>query len=214
MNSVRCVILGGGGHARVLLDTLSANKKVCVEGILDKGKEHGDVGGIPVLGSDDLIPGLVAGGVSHFVIGMGSVKMTDRRQALYKLAANAGLTPLVVIAASAEVSTRAEIGYGAQILFRAVVNAGARVGLNTIVNTGAIIEHDCCVEDHVHIATGAILCGDAHIGFQTHVGAGAIVKQGIRIGSRCTIGAGAVVVRDVADGECVAGVPARRIDQR
>ena len=61
----------------------------------------------------------------------------------------------------------------------------------------------------MHIAPGAHLAGGVQVGAGSHIGLGASVIEGIRIGAGCLIAAGAVVVRDVADGQRVAGVPAR-----
>ncbi|WP_262422983.1 acyltransferase [Brevundimonas denitrificans] len=41
------------------------------------------------------------------------------------------------------------------------------------------------------------------------IGLGARVLPGVRIGAWAVVGAGAVVMKDVADGQTVAGVPAR-----
>ena len=40
-----------------------------------------------------------------------------------------------------------------------VINACTQIGQNVIINTGSIIEHDCDIRDHVHIASGAVLAG-------------------------------------------------------
>ncbi len=47
------------------------------------------------------------------------------------------------------------------------------------------------------------------IGRNVWVGGGAILMPGVTIGDNATIGAGSVVTKDVADGETVAGNPAR-----
>lgn len=78
-----------------------------------------------------------------------------------------------------------------------------------IVNTRAIVEHDCLVENHAHIASGAVLCGNVSVGEGAHVGAGSVVRQGLRIGLRAVIGAGAAVVCNVPEEAVFAGVPAR-----
>ena len=47
------------------------------------------------------------------------------------------------------------------------------------------------------------------IGDHTFIGANSVALMGVTIGSRCVIGAGSVVTRDVPDGMCASGVPAR-----
>ncbi len=206
-----CLILGGGGHAKVLLDVLQASKLGKRLAILDSDpKIHGQLlDGVPVLGGDELLPELANAGVKFFAVGVGSVGDSRLRERLFKKGISSGLNALSIVAPSAIVSSRTLIGEGCQLLPASVVNTGARLGVNVIVNTGAIVEHDCVVGEHAHLATGARLCGGVQVGVCAHIGAGAVVRQGIKIGERAVIGAGAAVVKDVPPGAIVAGVPAQ-----
>jgi sugar O-acyltransferase (sialic acid O-acetyltransferase NeuD family) len=209
----RCVILGGGGHARVLIDCLRESGLVGIEGVLDPDSSlHGrKILDVPVLGGDDLLGGMAAGGVTHFVVGLGGVGDNRPRKRLFELGCSCRLTPLTVRHPSAVVSRWASISPGCQLLPGSIVNACAVLGKNVIVNSGAIVEHDCVVGDHAHIATGARLASTVRVGIGAHIGAGATVRQSIRIGDGAIVGAGAVVVKDVGAGVVVAGVPARPI---
>jgi sugar O-acyltransferase (sialic acid O-acetyltransferase NeuD family) len=214
--SPRCVILGGGGHACVLIDCIRESGLSEIEGILEadsslRGRKVLDV---LVLGGDELLRGLAAGGVTHFVVGLGGVGDNGPRRRLFELGCSCRLIPLTVRHPSAMVSRWATIGRGCQLLPGSIVNAGAALGKNVIVNSGAIVEHDCDVGDHVHIATGARLASTVRVGMGAHVGASATVRQCIRIGTGVIVGAGAVVVKDVEPGAVVAGVPARSIRQK
>lgn len=84
-----------------------------------------------------------------------------------------------------------------QVMPGAVINYGAMVRENTIINTAAVVEHDCDVGAHCHIAPNATLCGGVKVGELTHIGAGSVVLQGITIGSNCVVGAGSVVTKDM-----------------
>jgi len=95
------------------------------------------------------------------------------------------------------------------MLLRASLTGKFYLGVNVIINSGAVVEHDCVVGDHVHVATGAHLAGAVRIGAGAHIGIGATVKQGIAIGANAVVGAGAVVVKDVLPDTLVVGVPAR-----
>jgi len=207
----RCVILGGGGHARVLIDCLQASGLAQPYAILDsdpskKGKELLDV---PILGGDELLPELRKQGVTHFVVGLGSTGDSRPRQRLFEWGLSHHLEPLTVIHPSAVCSKGASIGRGSQLFPRSIVNSGSKIGENVIVNSGAIVEHDCMIDDHTHIATGAQLASTVRVGKGAHIGIGASVKQGITIGEGAIVGAGAVVVKDVELHTVVAGVPAR-----
>jgi len=206
-----CVLIGGGGHARVIIDALQASGDPRPLGILDAAPEllGTTVFGVPVYGDDTLLPDLVKRGTSHFIVTVGSIGDARLRSTLFERARALGLEAVTVRHPSAVVSPWATIGPGVQLLPAAVVNAGARIGENVIVNSGAIVEHDCTIGDHVHIATGARLASSVNIGTGAHIGAGAVLRQGITVGSRAVIGAGAVVVKDVPADTVVAGNPAR-----
>lgn len=212
----RCVILGGGGHAAVLIDALEAAGEVAVHGILDRNPAlwNTRLYGHPVLGADELLAGLARGGIEAFVVGVGSVTRNPQRRRLYALALDAGLQPCAVRHPSAVVSPRASVGRGSVILAGAIVNAGARIGENVIVNSGAIIEHECEVGDHVHVASGARLSGGVRVAAEAFIGAGATLKQQVTIGEGAVVGAGSVVLRDVAPACVVVGAPARRLPKR
>lgn len=211
----RCVILGGGGHGRMVLTCLLDAGGVRVEGFLDpdEGLWSKEIAGVPVLGGDDRLRDLAERGIDSFVVGLGDVSGPTARQRLYDVARGIGLAPLTVVHPSVLLATDVRLGAGCQVMPRAVINTGARLGIQALVNTAAVLEHDCVVGDHVHVASGAVLAGGVIIDDGALVGAGATVIPGIRVGAGSVVGAGAVVIRDVAPDETVVGVPARPIDR-
>ncbi len=211
-----CVMFGSGGHARVLMDCLRESGQADVRIILDADRSlwRKKVSGALIIGGDRFIKKVAGRGVTHFVVGMGAARSNALRQRLFRLGLSAKLVPLTVKHPTAICSTRAWIGAGSQLLPRSVVNAGAILGRNVIVNTGAIVEHDCRILDHVHVATGAKLAGAVKVGEGAFIGAGATVRQGIRIGKKAVVGAGAVVVKNVPANAVVAGVPAHILSER
>jgi sugar O-acyltransferase (sialic acid O-acetyltransferase NeuD family) len=206
MTSARIVVLGGGGHALVVIDTLQCAGSD-VAGIVAPAPVEAILG-VPYLGSDDF---LLARGNERVRLanGMGSIDASGARAALFERFIAAGFEFVQVIHPSATVARSARTGAGVQILAGAVVQPGAILGRNVIVNTRASVDHDCVVGDHVHVAPGVTLSGGVVIGAGAHVGTGAVVLQGRTIGARAVVGAGAVVERDVPAGAVVVGVPAR-----
>ncbi len=215
LDTARIVLIGGGGHARVLVDALRAGGETGAIAVLDtdqrrKGEMLLDAS---IVGGDEMLAALVSQGTRFFAIAVGGTRNNAPRAALYRRAIELGLEPLTIIHPKAIVSPWAVIGAGCQILAAAVVNAGATLGSNVIVNTGAIVEHDCRIGDHVHIATGARLASTVTVGDGAHIGAGCVVRQLITIGEESVVGAGAVVVKNVSAATVVAGVPAKELSQ-
>jgi sugar O-acyltransferase (sialic acid O-acetyltransferase NeuD family) len=204
------VVLGGGGHARVLIDCLQRNSAVRVYAVLDPNSVLWGTTclGVPIRGGDDQLDDLVREGVSFFVVGFGGTANNSPRRRIFELGRRHRLQPLTVIHPSVVCSTWATIGPGCQLLPGCIINAGAILGVNVTVNTGAIVEHDCRVGDHVHVATGARLAGGVIVGDGAHVGAGSVIRQSIMIGEGALVGAGAVVVKDIEPGQVVVGNPA------
>lgn len=208
-----CVILGGGGHARVLIDCLQLSGAAQIYGVLDPERERWGqtLQGVPILGGDDLLVEMAERGVEYFAIGLGGSGDNRPRRRLFDLASSFGLRPVSVYHPTAIISPHAVIDAGCQLLPGSIVNAGAQLGVNVIVNSGAIVEHDCVIEAHVHIATGAKLASTVRVADGAHIGAGATVRQCVTIGAGAIVGAGAVVVNDVPPGVVVVGVPARTL---
>lgn len=203
--------IGAGGHAKVVIDILKLGRRYDVVGLLDPRAElHGGaVMGVNVLGDDLLLESLLARGIRHVFIGVGSTASAGPRERLYRELRGRGFAVVSAVHPRAVVSGAAVVGDGVTIGPGAIVNAAARLGENVIINSGAIVEHDCVVGDHAHIATGAHLASTVTVGRGAHVGVGAAVRQCIRIGDGAVVGAGAAVVADVPDATVVVGVPAR-----
>jgi UDP-perosamine 4-acetyltransferase len=210
------VLIGGGGHAAVVLEAIRASGMVDPQGVLDAdpARRGGALFGVPIVGGDGEWPALVVRGIRRFVSAIGSTGDTSVRRRVFEQMVAQGGVGLTIRHPTAVVAPSAQLGAGCQILAGAIVNTGASIGRNVIVNTGAIVEHDCRIGDHVHLATGCRLAGGVTIGEGTHVGIGATVIQGIKIGRDAVIAAGAVVIRDVADRAIVGGVPAAELEGR
>jgi sugar O-acyltransferase (sialic acid O-acetyltransferase NeuD family) len=206
-----CVVLGGGGHAKVVLETLKLSRPrlKCVVVDQDCSLWGRQILGVSIVGGDADLGEWLSKGYLHFVVGVGGIGNNSLRRRLFDLAISCGLAPVSVVHPSAIVSSWAKIGDGVQLMASCVVNVGASLGNNSIINSGAVIEHDCVIEDHVHVATGARLAGNIRVGSSAHIGIGAVLKQGVTIGNGAIVGAGAVVVKDVPEHVTVIGVPAR-----
>jgi sugar O-acyltransferase (sialic acid O-acetyltransferase NeuD family) len=208
---IQCIIFGGGGHAKVVIDCLKAGGSGVSSAILDQNRSlwGQQVMGVPVLGDESLLEQLVSKGARFFVVAIGSVGDSRIRRQIFEKGLAHNLEPFTIIHPASICSVRATIGPGTQLMPGSIVNVGAEIGKNVIVNTGVIIEHDCRVGDHVHMATGAVLAGGVTVGHDAHIGCGATVRESIMIGDRAIVGAGSLVIKDVPADAVVTGVPAK-----
>ena len=192
------ILLGSGGHARVLLNLL---RRLPVEilGITDPLRSPmDDFFGIRILGDDATVLKYAAEHI-ELVNGLGSLpKDAGLRTELFNKFQKSGYHFKTLIDPNAFVATDAELAEGVQVMAGVIIQTGTIIADNCIVNSGAIVEHDCRIGRHVHIAPGAVLCGGVEVGDHVHIGSGATLIQGVRIGAESVIGAGSVVTKNIA----------------
>ena len=198
------LVIGAGGHAKVVVDCLEAEGKYSIQEVLDDAPVATFIGAYTVqkrnIASDYQ--------KENVIVAIGN--QSHRKAIVQQLAAHFIMT----IHPTSVVSKYAKLGAGTQIFANAVINAGAVIGEHCIINTGAIVEHDCVIGDFVHVAPSATLGGGVHVGPSTHVGMGAVVLQNVVIGKNVIIGAGAVVIKDLPDNCTALGVPAKPVSFR
>lgn len=208
--AVPVVVVGGGGHAKVVLYILARLRTFRILGYLDP-IDHGSVLGHPWLGPDSSARQLSTDhGRLALVLGVGKIDGRKDRLSLLETFSETACDFPAVVAPTAFVADDVEVGAGTVICDGAIVQVGTKIGRAVIVNTGARVDHDCVLHDDVHIGPGAVLSAGVRVGRGTLVGVGACCRQYVNIGSNCTIGAGAAVTSDCTDGGLYVGVPAHR----
>jgi sugar O-acyltransferase (sialic acid O-acetyltransferase NeuD family) len=212
--SLPLLIIGAGGHGRVLADLAVALDRQ-VLGFLDLDTSiHGrEFDGIKVLGGDDCLADYSIDSVS-LVNGLGSIAISDARRMVYLRLKDRGYRFATLCHPGASLGRSVILGDGAQVMAGSIVQNGSRVGENSILNSGSLVEHDCVIGAHTHLGPGATLCGGVRVGEDCHIGVGAVVVQGVSVGNGVLVAAGAVVVGDLTSGVRVAGVPARNMESR
>lgn len=200
MNIIKSMnyIYGASGHGKVLLDSLKQSG-VVIDGFIDDDSSKISFINLPVINKSNIKD------LDIIYCGIGSTKV--RRDIFSKMLIN--WQPHISI--FSVVSDNSIIGNGSVVLHGAVVQSGSTVGRFVIMNTNASVDHDCRIDDFVHIAPGVTICGDVSVGSGSWIGAGAVVIQGVTIGKDVTVGAGTVVISDIPDGVTVVGNPARII---
>jgi UDP-perosamine 4-acetyltransferase len=204
------IIVGAGGHGRVVLDILRTAGLHRVVGFLDANPDlHGtEVAGLPVLGHLNMLPKLKAKGIGGAMVAIGDNRV--RQSYAQKLAA-AGLELVQAIHPSAVISSTAQIGRNVMVAPGAIVCTDARIADGAIVNTAAAVDHECEIGEAAFLAPGARLAGRVSVGEGAFIGIGANVLPCLSIGAHAVVGGGALVREDVPDGATVVGVPARVI---
>ncbi len=190
------IILGFGGHAKSVADSILKAGKYNIIGYTDIQESKSQFN---YLGTDDELEALYRQGIQNAVLGVGYMGKSTIRDELVCAAKRIGFEFPVIIDPSATVANDAVIGKGAFIGKNAVINAESNIGDFCIINTSAIIEHENIIGNHSHVAVGSILCGNVKIGHHTMIGAGTTIVQGKIIGDNCIIGANSTVLSNVRD---------------
>lgn len=208
------LLIGGGGHAKSIIDSAKSNGDFTIVGILDNHLEVGEcVDSIPIIGKDSDAEQYYNEGIKYAFMGIGSIGNPKVRIAIYHRLSRLGYQFPNVIDASAVLAKNIHLGDGNYIGKGAIIGSEAKIGHNCIINTGAIVEHECEVCDFVHVASGATLCGQVKIGSLTHIGANATVIQNITVGAHCLIGAGSVVLKSIVDNTKAYGNPCKEVSR-
>jgi len=190
-------LIGGGGHGRVLLDTILASNQN-MTGIIDSNLKLGTViFGIPVVGNDSFLIDSINASTDVLINGLGSTGNLELHRKMFEDLTQRGFTFNGATHPSANVGRNCDIDKTSQIMAGVTVQNDVKIGKNVILNTRSSVDHDVVIGDHSVVSPGAIICGNVKIGSSVFIGAGAVIIQGIKIGNNCTIGAGTVVRHDV-----------------
>ena len=209
MNLTELIVIGGGDHARVLLDAFEL-LQTRPTGIIDPNLEVGsEVLGVPVI--DDNTLSRTSSKRVLLVNGVGGAHTCGPRNSLFDFYSTNGYNFCGLRHPRAQISRLAPIHESAQVMAGVVIQANAKIAQNCLINTAAVIEHDCQIEAGSFVGPGAVLCGNVKISSGVFIGAGAIILPGLKICSGATVGAGSVVTKDILEPITVVGRPARRI---
>lgn len=208
MNERSLLIIGAGGHGKVVADAALLTGRWDKIGFVDdRYPELNSVAGWPVVGVVADLDHLASDWRDGFVaVGSNCVRIK-----LLERINSCEINVVSIAHPSAQIADNVLLGEGVIILANAVINIGSEIGDACIINTGATVDHDNEIGDGVHVSPGANLGGDVKIGDRTWVGIGASIVNGCSVGHDVIVGAGAVVTNNIGDGLTVVGVPAREI---
>ena len=203
------VIVGAGGHAKVIIELIQAQGCYRVVGLIDADPTPRTVLGVQVIGADRDLVRLRGSGINKAFVALGDNR---RRVAIGRELENMGFEMINAISRAAVISPSAQLGQGVAIMAGAVLNAASTIGDFAIVNTGALIDHDATIAEGAHIGPGCALAGNVRIGRLACLGVGTSATPGTTVGAGALVGAGACIVRDIPDAAVARGVPAKVVN--
>jgi len=200
------VIIGGSGHAKVVIEILQESGRFEIVGCTVKNSAAPFVLDVPVFGDDSHLPKVYASGVHLAFVAIGNNRL---RKTLTHEALAVGFELVNAVSPRAVLSPRVELCNGVAVMAGAVINSCVRLGTGCIINTGATVDHDCNIGDWAHVAPGTNVAGSVTVGEGAFLGIGSRVIPNTSIGEWTTVGAGAVVIRNLPPNVTAIGVPAR-----
>lgn len=204
------VLLGAGGHARVLAALVRA-AGYPVLGVCDPTLAADGISrwaDLDVLGDDSALDRLPPDRVG-LMLGIGHLARGNLREQLYAIWRARGYDFPALVHPSAWIAPGVVLGDGVQVMAGVVIQPGCAIGENSILNTRAGVDHDCRIGRDVHVAPGATLCGTVTVDDGAFIGAGATVIQGLRVGARAVVGAGVTLVQDLTPAAIIIGAANR-----
>jgi UDP-perosamine 4-acetyltransferase len=205
----RVLVFGASGHGKVVAEVaLAAGYDLAGFVDDDPERQSGGLWGLPVIGWDECVRRREELGRPVIALGIGDNRARER---VFQRVSSDGFAVATLVHPSAVVAPRARLGVGCVAMALVAVNPDAIVGDGAILNTGCVVEHDCQVGSFAHLSPNSALGGAATVGHRAHIGLGAVLLPLAIVGADARVGAGAVVLRAVAQGDTVAGVPARTI---
>ena len=198
------VLIGAGGHAKVIVDILKASGKQ-IAGFYDDHPQA-ELEDLTLLGKIEDITNDQP--EYRFIIAIGNNEVRKKIAAqLEGLGCKIG----TAIHPAAIIGSNVEVGEGTVVMANCVINHSASIGAHCIINTAATVDHDCKIKDFVHLSPGAHLAGNESIGSGSHIGIGSSVIQSVKVGAGSVIGAGGVVINNIPDHTVAVGCPAKVI---
>lgn len=200
----KLLILGAGGHAKVVADMARLNGYTEIAFLADRMPAN--------VGTECHVLGACMDFVRYpeadIIVAIGDA---DARGRLVQQCLQAGRCVVTLVHPQAVVAQDVQLGAGTVVMAGAVINPASRVGKGCIINTGATVDHDNRIADYVHLSPGVHLAGTVEVGDYAWLGVGANVRDHIRICPHAIIGVGAAVVKDITEPGTYIGVPARKM---
>lgn len=203
------VIIGTGGHAKVIFDILLRQNLYKPVAFLSLNDIMTSFLGLPhyhqsKLDQKDFNTGVLAIG-DNFVRSQAAEFVRSQKPKFNFITA---------IHPSAQIAEDVILGEGSVVMANVVVNPGTYVGSHAILNTSSSVDHDCKIGQFASIAPGCTLGGNVEVGEFSAVSLGSKIIHSKKIGSHSVIGAGALVLKDIESYKVAYGHPCQIVRSR
>jgi sugar O-acyltransferase (sialic acid O-acetyltransferase NeuD family) len=206
MNHEKLLIVGAGGHGKVVCDIARLLGQWKSISFLDDDKTKNNSTGMDIIGGFDEVQKYI--GTHDIIIAFGN---NAKRKEYFNIAEKLGASIPSLIHPKTTLAENVIIGAGTVIVAGVIINTHSKIGKGCIINTASSVGHDNKIDDFVHIASGSTLAGTVHVKTGSWLGLACIISNNISITNDCVIAAGAVVVSNITQKGTYAGVPAKKI---
>ena len=148
----KLIILGAGGHGRVVADvavTLGYYSEILFLDDADIVEKN-----IAVIGKiADFVRYIDS---ADFFVAVGN---NETRKKLFERLKSHDANVVSLVHPNAVVCRDVTLGAGCVVMAGSVVNTGSKIGNGVIINTSSSVDHDCLIGDFSHVSVGVHLAG-------------------------------------------------------
>ncbi len=202
MKEKKLIIIGAGGHGKVIADIAIKMNRWESIAFLDDDLNKSPMG-LKVIGK-----ATDAGQYKEHAEFFVAVGNNATRKTIQEQLEKENIMMAKLIHPQAVIGMDVKIGDGTAIMAGVVINSSTQVGKGCIINTACSVDHDNDIENYVHLSPGVRLGGSVKVGKKSWLGIGSVVINNINICNDCIIGAGAVVIKNITEPGTYVGNPA------
>src|SRR2546423_2426004 len=138
---MQVILIGAGGHGKVVLDILRCQGKYERVGFLDANSALAgqSIGGLPVLGPINLLPKLRQQKIRAAIVSIGDNRARMKYATLLR---EHGFELISAIHPTASISPSAKLGSNVVVAAQAAVCTEVKIADSVIINTAAVVHHE------------------------------------------------------------------------
>lgn len=208
----KIIVIGSGGHARIIIDIIEEVGKYEIDGIVTNDIFPNNMfDGYEILGNDEILDDLYKKGYYELAMGIGGFRDNKLRSAIFNKCKKIGFEFVTLIHPAAVISRTAKLGEGCVLFAGVIINPNTIINDNVVLATSATVDHDTVIKSHVLVSAGVTVGANDVIEEGVLLALGSKVISGVRIGKNILVGAGAVVVKDLEEPGIYLGIPAQKV---